>query len=130
MLAMAGDMGNQLQLLSDSIYVGYFEEIALGPQYLIPTPWRKRYVDDIISVVKKEQLDTLFNHLNFVDLHIKFTMEAPGNDNSISFLDVKCSPNSDHAIHTSTYRKPTHTIHCLCWNSNFPMSAKKQLSMP
>ena len=61
----------------------YFEEIALGPRCSIPTPWLKRCADDIISKVKKEQVDTLFNPLNSVDPHITFTMEALGNDGSI-----------------------------------------------
>ena len=34
-------------------------------------PLVKRYVDDIISIVKQEQEDTLFNHLNSVHTHIK-----------------------------------------------------------
>ena len=52
-------------------------------------------------------------------------MEIPENDSSISFLDTKCSPNSDHTIHTSVYRKPTHTDCYLDWNSKHPISAKK-----
>ena len=51
-----------------------------------------------LSAVKKEQVGTLFNHLNSIDVHIKFTMEAPGNDGNIAFMDAKCFSNSDHAI--------------------------------
>ena len=40
----------------------YFEEIALGPECPIPSPWWKRYMDDIIYTVIKEQVDTFFNH--------------------------------------------------------------------
>ena len=36
-----------------NIYMEYFSEIALGLQCPIPTPCLKRYVDDIISIVKK-----------------------------------------------------------------------------
>ena len=46
-------------------------------------PWWKRYVDDVINKVEKEQVDTLFGHFHSVDPNIKFTMEAPGNDGSI-----------------------------------------------
>ena len=38
----------------------------------ISSPWQKRYVDDNISIVTKEQADTFFNHLNSVNPHIKF----------------------------------------------------------
>ena len=41
----------------------------------IDMPWWKRYVDDVISIVKNEQVDTLFNHLISVDALIKFTMK-------------------------------------------------------
>ena len=78
-----------------------------------------------LSALKNEQVDSLFNYLNSADPHIKFTMEAPGNDGSISFLDTKCSPNSDHTIKTLVYRKPAHTDYMLDWYSNHPISAKK-----
>ena len=52
-------------------------------------------------------------------------METHGNDSNVSVFDTKFSPNSDHTIQTSVYRKPTHT-HCyLDWNFNHPISAKK-----
>ena len=44
-----------------NIYMKYFEELALGFALPIPIPWWKRYVDNVISKVKKEQLDTFFN---------------------------------------------------------------------
>ena len=95
----------------------HFEEMALGPQCPIPTTWWKRYVDNVISLVKKEQVDTLLNHLNSVDPHIKLIMEAPGSDGSISFLNTKCCPNSDSTILTCVYSNPTQTDYYLDWNS-------------
>ena len=94
-------MGSPLSPVIVNIYIKYFEEIALYPQCLMPIPWWKRYLEDIIIILKKEQVDTLFNHLNSVDPHIKFTMEAPGKYGSISILDTKCSLNSDYITHTS-----------------------------
>ena len=63
----------------------------------------------MLSAVKKEQVDTLFNHLNSVDPHIKFMVEALGNESNITFLDTKCSPKLDHTTHNCVYRKPTQT---------------------
>ena len=45
-----------------NIYMEYFEELALGPQCPIPTPWWKRYIDDVICITKKDQVDILFPH--------------------------------------------------------------------
>ena len=75
-------MGPPVSPVIANIYMEYFEEIALDPQCPILTLWWKRYVD-VISIVKEEQVDTLFNHLNYVDPHIKFTTEALDNDDSI-----------------------------------------------
>ena len=85
-------MGSPISPVIANIYKEYLEEIPLGHEYPIPNPWWKRYMDDIISIVFKEQVDTFFNHLNSINPHIKFMMEAPRNVCSIPFLDTKCSP--------------------------------------
>ena len=110
-----------------NIYMTHFEELALGPQCPIPTPWWKRYVDDVICITKKDQLDISFNHRNQLDDHIKYTMESPDNEGSIPFLDTKCTPNFNHTIHTTVYRKPTHNDRYLDWNSNHPISANRSV---
>ena len=92
-------MGSPVSPVIANIYTEYFEELVLVPECPIPPPCWKRYVDDVI--VLKEQVDASFNHLNSVDPHIRFTVEASGNDGSIPFLDTTCSPNSDHTIQTS-----------------------------
>ena len=118
-------MGYPVSPVIANIYMEYLEKLALCPKCVIHTHWLKRNVDVVISIVKKEQVDTPFNHLNSVDPHIKFTMEASGIDGSISLLNTKCSPNSDHTIHTSIERKPTNTNHYLDWNCSHPISARK-----
>ena len=91
-----------------NISMEYFEEVALGQQCSIPTPWWKRYVDDVICIMKKDQVDILFNHINNMDDHIKFTMEYPDNEGSIPFLSTKCTPNHNHTMQTTVYKNPTH----------------------
>ena len=51
-------------------YMEYFEKSVLGPLCPIPTPLWKRYVDNVICIVKKDQVDILFKHINQMDAHI------------------------------------------------------------
>ena len=62
-----------------------------------------------------------------MDDHIKLTMECPDNAGSIPFLDTKCTPNHNHRIHTTEYRKPTPTDRYMDGNSNHPLSAKRSV---
>ena len=71
---------------------------------------------DVICIVKEDQVDILFKHINQMDAQIKFRMESPDSEGSIPFLDAKCSPNN--TIYPTVYRKPTHTERYLDWNSN------------
>ena len=99
----------------------YFESLAiLSSPTLIK--WWLRYVDDVHSATRKDQVNKLQKHLNFIDLHIKFTIELPGTD-GVPFLDtlIKPTPNS---IESTVYRKPTHTDRYLDHNSNEPIPAK------
>ena len=101
-------IGSPVSPVIANIYMEYFEELALGPQCPIPIPWWQRYVDDVISITRKDQVDILFMHINQLDAHIKFSMESPDNEGRIPFLDTKYTANSNHTIHTTVYRKPTH----------------------
>ena len=120
-------MGSPVSPVIANIYIEYFEELALGPQFPIPTPLQKRYVDDVICITKKDQVEILFNHINNMVDQIKLTMECPDNEGNIPFLDTKFTPNPNHTIHTTVYRKPIHTDRYLDWNSNHPISAKRSV---
>ena len=97
-----------------NIYMEYFEEIALYPQCPIPTPWWKRYVDEVNSIVLKRQVDTLFNHLHSVNFSHKIhhgkllAMMVVSHPWKLNVL-----PKSDPIKHTSVYRKLTHTDYYL-----------------
>ena len=47
-------MGSPVIPVISNIYMEYFKEIALGPKCPIPAPLCKRYVDNVISIVKKD----------------------------------------------------------------------------
>ena len=66
-----------------------------------PRLW-KRYVDDILEAIKKDQIAGLTDHLNAVDEtgSIKFTYEEESNG-TIPFLDLLFRRQPDGAVSTS-----------------------------
>ena len=118
-------MGSPCSPVVANIYMEYFEKRALGPElpmsFTINT-WL-RYVDNVLTIVKKGTRDSLLNYLNSIDPNIKFTIEPPNQQGAIPFLDTFPRP-SDNKIITSVYRKPTHMDRYLDFNSNHPKSAK------
>ena len=107
-----------------NIYMEYFEDLALGPELPIPIKERKRYVDDIFSIIPKGKRDTMLNYLNSIDLHIKFTVEQPNMVGATPFLDTLPQPKGEE-ISVSVFRKPTHIDRYLDFNSSHPISAKR-----
>ena len=46
-------------------------------------------------------------------------------DNTITFLDAAIKGNSDGFLTTTVYRKPTHTVQYLAYDSHHPQSVKR-----
>ena len=114
-------MGSPVSPVIANIYIEYFESLAI-PSSPTLIKWWFRYIDDVHSATRKDQINQLQEHLNSIDPHIKFTVELPGTD-GLSFIDTltKATPDS---IESSVYRKPTHTDRYLDYKSNYPISAK------
>ena len=66
----------------------------------------------------------MLQYLNYIDPHIKFTIEQPNEDGGIHFLDTFPKPKGE-GIAVSVYRKPTHTDRYLDFNSSHPILAKR-----
>ena len=118
-------MGSLCLPVVADIYMEYFEKRALGPELPISfkiNTWL-RYVDDVLTIVKKGTQDCLLNHLNSIDPNIKFTTEPPNDQGTMPFLDTFPRLSGNEII-SSVYRKPTHTDRYLDFNSNHPKSAK------
>ena len=77
---------------------------------------------DVHSATRKDQVNKLQEHLNSIDLHIKFTIELPGTD-GLPFLDTLTKP-TPISIEPTVYRKPTPMDRYLDYNSKCPISAK------
>ena len=104
-----------------NIYMEYFESLAI-PSSPMLIKWWFRYVDDVYSATRKDQVNQLQEHLNSIDPHIKFTIELPGTD-GLPFLDTLTQP-TPNSIESTVHRKPTHTERYIDYDSNHLISAK------
>ena len=84
-------------------------------------------MDDTLVIQEAEHSQQLLQHINSQDPNIQFTVEEPGTDGSIPFLDTKVTPGPNNTIHTTVYRKPTCTDQYLHWDSNHFKTAKNSV---
>jgi hypothetical protein len=116
-------MGSPVSPIVVNLYMEKFERTALDTyQGTCPSHWYC-YVDDTWVVLRKEETDQFFQHINSIDSNIKFTQEVI-QDNQLPFLDclVKCQP--DNSLITTVYRKQTHTDQYLLFSSHHPLNQK------
>ena len=98
-------MGSPLSPIIANIYMEYFESLAISSSPKL-IKWWFRYVDDVHSATRKDQVNKLQEHPNSIDSHIKFTIELPGTD-GLPFLDTLIKPTLN-SIESTVYKKPTH----------------------
>ena len=61
------------------------------------------------SSSKPEHRQQLLHHINSQDPHIQFTVEEPSQQGWLPFLDTLITLGLNQNLHTTVYRKPTHT---------------------
>ena len=118
-------MGSPLSPILASLYMEYFEEIALKSTETVPSLWL-RYVDDtfVIWPHGEDTLPDFLKHLNSIRSPIQFTMEKELGG-SLPFLDVLVTRDQKQGnVKTSVYRRPTHTEHYLHFDSYHPPHVK------
>ena len=114
-------MGSPFSVVVAEIVMQHVEERALATcRQMIPL-WL-RYVYDTFTAVHKDEIDVFHDHLNKQNADIQFTKEIEENG-KVPFLDclVSCDNNE---LHTTVYRKPTHTDRLLDESSYSPTSQK------
>ena len=118
-------MGSPASPCIANIYMDKFERNALdtfnGPP---PKTWW-RYVDDVLSVMKRRAVDELLRHLNSQHPSIQFTHELE-KDGSLPYLDLALQ-RSGQDLMTTVSRKPSHTGRYLHFTSNHPRSAMRSV---
>ena len=103
-----------------------FEVRAINTSPHPPLMW-KRFVDDTFVLIKAAHKQEFLDHINSIDHHIQFTSEDSKPDGSMPFLDMMITPKEDGRLHTTVYRKPTHTDLYLQWDSYHSISSKYSL---
>ena len=83
-----------------------------------------RYVDDTFVIQKEDHKKNFLEHINSVDLAIKFTVEDNKEDGAIPFLDTIAKPEAYGRLSITVYGKPAHTDQYLQWDSHHHLSAK------
>ncbi len=116
-------MGSPISPIVSNLYMEQFEQRALATYTgITPSRWY-RYVDDTCVIVRTNQLDNFFAHINDIDHNIKFTQEGLV-DNKLPFLDCLITVEQDRSLSVSVFRKPTHTDQYLQFGSNHPLIQK------
>ena len=116
-------MGSPISPIVANLYMEDFENRAIQSSPNPPLLWR-RFVDDTFVIMKKCHREEFMKHLNSVDKNIQFTVEEPGPEGALPFLDILIKPDQEGRLHTTVYRKPTHTDQYLNWDSLHPVSSK------
>ena len=116
-------MGSPISPIVANLYMEEFETRAIQSSPNPPLLWR-RFVDDTFVIMKKCHREEFLQHLNSVDKNIQFTSEEPGPEGALPFLDILIKPDQEGRLHTTVYRKPTHTDQYLHWDSLHPVSSK------
>ncbi|XP_060074957.1 uncharacterized protein LOC132554659 [Ylistrum balloti] len=119
-------MGSPVSPIVANLFMEHLEQqaIATAPIDCKPSLW-KRYVDDILEIIKKGSQKDLTNHINTIDTtnNIKFTCEEETNC-GMPFLDTLIARREDGTVKLLVYRKKTHTDQYLNFESHHPLHQK------
>lgn len=85
-------------------------------------PFFYRYVDDIVSCIPEDRIESTLTLLNSFHPRLQFTTELENNDR-LSFLDVLII-RDNNVLHTNWYRKPTWSGRILNYRSHHSESQK------
>lgn len=116
-------MGSPISVVLAEMMMQKIEEEIQRHAPCTPKLWR-RYVDDIICILPKEQVEQYLAHINSINSNIQFTVEKEQN-NALPFLDLQIIRKNDGSLTFTVYRKPTHTENYLKFDSSNPINHKK-----
>ena len=115
-------MGSPVLVTVANLVMEDVEQRALS-SYPSPPPLWKRYVDDMLTALHRDQVQRFHKHLNSIKSTIQFTikMESAG---TLPFLDTRITHHSDGSLSTMGFRKSTHSDKHLDFKSHHPLAHK------
>ncbi|XP_052739858.1 uncharacterized protein LOC112042946 isoform X2 [Bicyclus anynana] len=100
-------MGSPIAPVVANIFMEWVERELVDKMTYRPRFWL-RYVDDVFAIVNRDDLAIIFQCLNSLHEKVHFTKEEE-KEGGLPFLDVMVIRGSGGELHTTVYRKPTHT---------------------
>ena len=116
-------IGSPVSSIVANLYMEYFEQKALSTTTHPSRMWL-RYVNDTCVIQKENHKQIFLEHINSVELTIRFTVEDNKEDVTIPFLDTIVKPEADGKLSITVYRKSIPTDQYLQWDSHHHLSAK------
>lgn len=114
-------MGNCLSPICSDIVMAELQQTCLS-KLSFQVPFFKRFVDDIVTCVPQNEIDTILNIFNSFHPKLQFTVEMEDNC-KIPFLDILLI-REQNVIITDWYHKPTFSERFLNFNSSHSFSHK------
>lgn len=113
-------MGNPISPLIADLFLSKLEK-QLKERNLLPRWWH-RYVDDVVAVIKKSEMEKTLKMLNEQYPTINFTV-VPEKDGQLAFLDLLLIRNNNK-VEVAVYHKPTSTQRFIPSTSHVPIQHK------
>ena len=101
-------MGSPVSPIVANLYMKQFERKAVQSASHCPRYWF-RFVDETWVIQQKAHKQVFLDHINSIDLAIKFTVEGNQENGAIPFLNTLVTPQADNSLSITVYHKPTHT---------------------
>ena len=115
-------MGSPVSPIIADISMEDLEDKTFATYDATPRVWY-RFVDDVISVVKKYNVQGQLLHLNKQHGRIQFTIEME-NSGSLPFMDIRITRQPQGELTKEVYQNPTHTNRYVPFSSHHPISVK------
>ena len=115
-------MGSPLSpILADIVMEALLKTVVARMPFNIP--FIRKYVDDLILALPKDQLEYALDMFNSYNHHLQFTKEDESY-NKLPFLDTIIERHADQSVSTRWYSKPIASGRLLNFHSFHPMSMK------